>query len=194
MERKEMLKKLQKKLNEKRLTHSVGVEYTAAALAFRYGTDVQKARTAGLLHDCAKCIPTEEKLARAEKFGLPVNKSERANPDLLHGRLGAYYAEKKYEVTDPEILDAITWHTTGRPDMTTLGKIIFVADYIEPNRKMIRDLTEIRQEAFLDLDACVVHILKNTLEYLETCNIVIDEMTQKTYDFYVKETDSREAL
>lgn len=185
MDRDEMIKKLKKKLNEKRFIHSIGVEYTAANLAFRYGADVEKARIAGLLHDCAKCIPTEEKLNKCKKFGLPINSSEKENPDLLHGKLGAYYAKEKYGIDDEEILSAITWHTTGHPDMTLMDKIIFVADYIEPNRKIIRDLPEIRKEAFIDLDRCIIHILKNTLEYLKDKEYVIDETTEETYYFYV---------
>ena len=161
MDRVDMIRKLKPKLNEKRYVHSVGVEYTAATLAFVYGADIQKARIAGLLHDCAKCIPTEEKLKKAKKYGLPINKSEKANPDLLHGKLGAYIAKEKFGIKDPDILSAITYHTTGHPGMSLLDKIIFVADYIEPNRKMIRDLTEIRREAYEDIDKCIIHILFN---------------------------------
>ncbi|SEQ42764.1 putative HD superfamily hydrolase of NAD metabolism [Lachnospiraceae bacterium NE2001] len=186
MERTEIVKKLETKLNPKRFVHTIGVEYTAANLAFVHGADVEKARLAGLLHDCAKYIPTDEKLKRAKKYGIKPSKFEKANPDLIHGKLGAYMAKDKYGVDDPEILSAITYHTTGHPDMSLLDKIIFVADYIEPNRKLIRDLPEIRREAYLDLDKCIVHILKNTLEYLKTTDAAIDELTQETYDFYVK--------
>lgn len=186
MDRSEMLIKLRLKVNEKRFTHSLGVEYTAATLAFVHGEDVKKARIAGLLHDNAKCIPTHEKLKKAYKLGLRVRKREEENPDLLHGKLGAYYAKEKYGVTDPDILSSITYHTTGHPDMCLLDKIIFVADYIEPNRKMVKDLPEIRKEAYEDLDKCIVHILKNTLEYLEAKGGAIDELTQETYDFYTK--------
>ena len=186
MDRTEMIKKLKPKLNEKRFVHTIGVEYTAANLAFVHGCDIRKARIAGLLHDCAKCIPTEEKLRKAKKHNIPINKSEKANPDLLHGKLGAYYAREKYGIKDEDILSAITYHTTGHPGMSLLDKIIFVADYIEPNRKMIRDLTEIRREAYEDLDKCVIHILKNTLIYLNGNEVIIDEMTKKTYDKYKK--------
>ena len=185
MDRVDMIRKLKPKLNEKRYVHSVGVEYTAATLAFVHGADIQKARIAGLLHDCAKCIPTDEKLKKAKKYGLPINKSEKANPDLLHGKLGAYYAKEKFGIKDKDILSAITYHTTGHPDMCLLDKIIFVADYIEPNRKMIRDLTEIRREAYENLDKCILHILENTLEYLIYKDTIIDELTKETYDFYV---------
>jgi len=187
VEREEMLLYIKKKLTPKRYVHSIGVEYTAANMAFIHGEDVQRARIAGLLHDCAKCIPVEEKLKKAIKFGLPVSESEQANPDLLHGKLGAYYAEKKCGVKDEGILSAITYHTTGKPGMNLLEKIIFVADYIEPNRKMIRDLPEIRREAYLDLDRCIRHILHNTLEYLSEKDTVIDSLTQETYDYYLKE-------
>ncbi len=188
MDRDSIIERLQEKLTERRFIHSVGVEYTAACMAYKFDVDAQKARIAGLLHDCAKCIPREEKLRKAEKFGLPVNVSERENPDLLHGKLGAYYARKRYGVEDPEILSAITYHTTGHPNMSKLDQIIFIADFIEPNRKMIPSLPEIRREAFTDLDHCMMHILKNTLDYLHQRNVVIDEMTQKTYDFYREET------
>lgn len=185
MDRTEMVKKLESKLNPKRFEHSIGVEYTAANLAFVHGADVEKARLAGLLHDCAKYIPTDEKLKRAKKYGIKVNKCEKANPDLLHGKIGVFIAKEKYGVDDPEILSAIAYHTTGHPDMTLLEKIIFVADYIEPNRRIIMDLPEIRREAYLDLDKCIIHILKNTLEYLETTDAAIDELTRDTYDYYV---------
>lgn len=187
MNRLEICKRLEKKLTDKRYEHSIGVEYTAACLAMRYGCDVSAARQAGLLHDCAKCIPTQEKLERAKKHGLPINASELENPDLLHGKLGAYYARTKYEVENEEVLSAITWHTTGKPAMSLLDKIIFVADYIEPNRKMIFELPEIRKEAFLDIDQCVLHILKNTLEFLDGKHTVIDETTKQTYEYYMQQ-------
>ena len=192
MNRDEMIKKLKGKLNDKRFVHSVGVEYTAATLAFVHGADVEKARIAGLLHDCAKCLPAEEKLRKAKKHGLPINRSEKLNPDLLHGKLGAYYAKRKYDVKDDEILSAITYHTTGHPDMTLLEKIIFVADYIEPNRKMVKDMEEIRKEAYEDIDKCIIHILKNTLDYLNSKKYVVDEITEQTYYFYVDKMHLKE--
>ncbi len=185
MNREKMISRLKSKINEKRLEHSLGVEYTAACMAMVHGADIQKARIAGLLHDCAKCLPTKEKLDKAKKHGLAISKFEEKNPDMLHGKLGAYYAKARYEVDDDEILDAITYHTTGRPNMTLLDKIIFVADYIEPNRKELKDMDEIRKEAFIDIDACVIHILKNTLDYLNNSTNEMDFMTQLTYNYYV---------
>ena len=185
MNREKMIARLKTKINERRFEHSLGVEYTAACMAMVHGADVEHARIAGLLHDCAKGLPTKEKLEKARKHGLPVSKYEESNPDMLHAKLGAYYARYKYDVVDQEILDAICYHTTGRPNMSLLEKIIFVADYIEPNRKMIKDMEEIRKEAFADLDACVIHILKNTIDYLEHTTQDMDFMTQMTYNYYI---------
>ena len=184
MNRDQIILKLSNKINQKRLEHSIGVEYTAAAMAMAHGEDIEKARLAGILHDCAKGYSTEEKLKIALKHNILINDYERSNPDMLHAKLGAYYAKSKYEVTDTDVLNAICYHTTGRPDMSKLEKIIFIADYIEPNRKPQKEMEEIRQEAFIDLNKCVLHILKNTLEYLRSSSDSIDEMTQKTYDFY----------
>lgn len=185
MTREKMIMRLKTKINDKRLEHSLGVEYTAACMAMVHGVDVEKARLAGLLHDCAKGLTTKEKLEKAKKHGLPVSKYEEKNPDMLHAKLGAFYARYKYDVTDEDILNAICYHTTGRPNMSVLEKIIFVADYIEPNRKTLKEMDEIRKEAFSDLDKCVIHILKNTIDYLESSMDDMDHMTRMTYNYYV---------
>ena len=185
MDLQKIRKQLSKALDNKRFEHTQGVAYTSAALAMRYGEDIKKAELAGLLHDCAKGLPTKEKLEKARKHGLHISKYEEKNPDMLHAKLGAYYARYKYDVTEQKVLDAITYHTTGRPNMSLLEKIIFVADYIEPNRKLIKDMEEIRKEAFEDIDKCVIHILKNTLDYLSETVCDMDYMTQMTYNYYV---------
>ncbi len=186
MNRFEMRERLENKLTKKRFEHSLGVEYVSGCLAMVHGADVDKALTAGLLHDCAKCLSADEKIARCKKHGLTISQVELTNPELLHAKLGAFYAREKYGVDDEEILSAIEFHTTGKPDMTILEKIVFVADYIEPNRKPLPEIDKIRNEAFTDIDASVVHILKNTLSYLdnEKCGDV-DEMSVMTYKYYV---------
>ncbi len=189
MDRTEMREKLEKKLTRKRYEHSLGVEYTAGCMAMVHGADIEKALTAGLLHDCAKCISGEEKIEKCIRHNLPINRVERKNPELLHAKLGAYYAKEKYGVQDREILSAIEFHTTGKPDMNLLEKIIFIADYIEPNRKPLHEIEEIRHEAFTDLDKCIVHILKNTLSYLEHSDADTDQTSIDTYNYYVKNND-----
>ena len=125
----------------------------------RYGADMEDAELAGLLHDCAKQYDNETLLKRAAKYGLQVSDAERRNPSLLHAKVGAYLAEHKYDVEKQEILDAIRFHTTGRPGMSLLEKIVYVADYIEPRRFKAPNLKKIRELAFLDLDRTVYEIM-----------------------------------
>ena len=177
-------RKLRHHLDKERYEHTLGVMYTAAALAMAYGVDMEKALLAGLLHDCAKCISENRKLRLCKKYGLSVNQAEECNPGLLHAKLGAYLAEKKYKVQDSEVLDAICYHTTGRPHMSMMDKIIYLADYIEPNRKMIPGLTEIRHLSFTDIEQAVCQCANSTLKFLEKSRRFIDPMTQQTYEYY----------
>lgn len=182
-----MKRKVQEYLDYVRYEHTMGVMYTAASMAMRYDADLEKALTAGLLHDCAKCIPSEKKIKLCEKNGVYISEAEKRNPGLLHAKLGAFLASTKYDISDQEILDAITYHTTGRPQMTLLDKIVYIADYIEPNRTEAPNLDEIRKLAFVDIDACLYRILEDSLAYLQTKNEVIDPMTEQTYLYYKKE-------
>lgn len=171
----------------KRFEHTLGVEYTAAALAMRYDCDVKSAQIAGLLHDCAKCLTDEKRLSICEKNDIPIQKLERRNPFLLHAKVGAYLAREKYGVKDADILNAIRSHTTGRQGMSLLEKIVFVADYIEPGRKSAPNLAEIRKLAFIDLDKAFLRILEDTLKYLKDCGGEVDPMTEETWRYYFRE-------
>lgn len=183
---KKITKELESNLDSKRFEHTLGVAYTAASMAMAYGMDVKTAQLAGLLHDCAKAYSDEKKLSLCEKYGLTISDVERENPGLLHAKLGSYLAKKKYDVEDQDVLNAIEFHTTGRPDMSCLEQIVFIADYIEPSRKPLPDIDTVRKLAFTDLDKCMYKILKDTLDYLGTGNKAVDPMTQKTFDFYSK--------
>jgi predicted HD superfamily hydrolase involved in NAD metabolism len=177
-------KKLKHKMDDGRYEHTLGVMYTCAALAMRYEYDIQRAQLAGLLHDCAKCIPNGRKLKLCEKHNIPITETERKNPFLLHAKLGAFLAAKKYGIDDREIISAIRNHTTGKPNMSLLDKIVYVADYIEPRRSKAANLTEIRRLAFIDLDKALYRILSDTLEYLDQGTGEIDDMTKKAYEYY----------
>lgn len=181
---KKIRKKMEKSLDAKRFEHTLGVAYTACCLAMCYDTDLNKAMTAGLLHDCAKCISDEKKISICEKHNIPINDVERNNPFLLHAKVGSYVAMKQFNIHDQDIINAILNHTTARPGMSQLEKIIYIADYIEPGRKQAPDLVQIRKLAFQDLDLALMRILEDTLQYLKSINAPIDIMTQKTYDFY----------
>lgn len=184
MKRKKIEKKLRKELDKERYEHTMVVMYTAAALAMAHQSDIEQAMYAGLLHDCAKCVPNNDKLRLCEEYQIPIRDSERRCPFLLHAKLGAYFAEYNYKVNDPIILHAIKVHTTGVPDMNTLDKIIYIADYIEPNRKDAPNLSEIRRLAFEDLDKAMLQILTDTLAYLREKGGELDTMTVQTYNYY----------
>ena len=145
-------KKLSRNLSERRYEHTLGVAYTAACLAMRFGADPLKAEIAGLLHDCAKEFSEKELLKLGEKYGYHFEDYELEAPQVLHAVIGPYIAKDKYGVDDPEILSAIRWHTTGRGDMTLLEKIVFTADYIEPNRFKASNLPEIRRTRGIPVD------------------------------------------
>ena len=186
--------KIKKVLEEKRFQHTLGVAYTASNLAFVYDYDEKKAFVAGLLHDCAKCLSHEKRLLVCKKNHLDITEVEKENPVLLHAKVGAFFAKEKYEISDTDILDAIRYHTTGRQGMGLLEKIIYVADFIEPHRKKLPRLSEIRKVAFEDLDKAVFMILENSLNYLEKSDSQIDPTTKDTYLFYKSIMEERGLL
>lgn len=184
MELHEIRKKLKKELDKERYEHTKGVMYTAGCLAMAYEYPIEKAMLAGLLHDCAKCIPNDEKIRICKENHVLISAAEMDNPCLLHAKAGAVIAEERYEIKDPDILHAIKVHTTGEPDMNTLDKIIYVADYIEPKRDKAPHLEYIRKIAFEDLNSCVAEILYDTLHFLSGRKGSIDPTTEITYQFY----------
>jgi len=187
----EYRKLVKKELDKKRYIHSLGVSYTAAGLAMKYGENINKARIAGLLHDCAKSYSSEELIKSCHKVNIPVSEFEIDNPELLHSKYGSYLANSKYNITDENILNAIYYHTTGRENMSLLEKIIFTADYIEPNRTELEGISSIRQEAFTDIDRAIVSICEKTLSYLNKSNKTIDITTVNTYKYYQNLVNNR---
>lgn len=180
----DLIKTLEQELNYKRFIHTMAVAGTAASLAMCYGADLEKAETAGFLHDCAKCLDLKKMQKLCEKADLEVSAFEAESDALLHSKAGSVLAREKYGCTDPDMLNAIRYHTTGRPGMSLLEKIIFVADYIEPGRFTAKHLPEIRKMAFEDIDEALMMILHDTLLYLNSTGNPVDPMTQKTYDYY----------
>lgn len=178
---KESLKKRQK---NSRYEHTLGVMYTAAAMAMAFHMEPQKALLAGALHDCGKYGTNEEQLMRCQKHQIALTEAEMEIPALVHAKLGVYYAKNRYGITDEEILRAIRYHTTGRPEMSDLEKIVYLADYIEPGRKSIPNLPDIRQLAFQDLNKAVAVVSGQTLSYLESTGGKTDPATLKTWEYY----------
>lgn len=184
---KKIRKHLENNLDETRFEHTLGVAKTAQLLACLYGIDTDKAYIAGLLHDCAKNHSTKTKLKLCEKNNVSVTSFELENPSLLHSKVGAIVAKEDYMIDDEDILNAIRSHTTGRPGMSLLEKIVFIADYIEPGRPDRPGLEQARMLAFTSINASLKAILKDTLAYLSESDKVIDPMTQATFDYYKDE-------
>lgn len=184
----EIQEKVQRVVKKRRYQHILGVRYTAQAMAMRFGEDITKAGYAGVLHDCAKHLSDKEMLLACRKRQIFCSEVEKRQPSLLHAKLGAAFAKEIYGITDEEILSAIRWHTTGKPGMANLEKIIFIADYIEPGRKMLPKMEEIRKVSFQNLDKAMYLILDNTLWYLKNDGIrdksTIDSYSVDAYDYY----------
>lgn len=160
-----ILEKLRSNLSEKRFIHSLGVMDTAGKLAERFGADIKKSKLAGLVHDCAKDIPPREQLKMAENFGILLDDIERREIALIHGPLGAFIAQKHFEIQDEDILKAIKNHTTGNVNMTILDKVIFLADYIEPSRNFL-GVDILRQKAYKDIDDATIYAINSTIYHV----------------------------
>ena len=184
------MKKLSAILSEKRYNHSVGVMNTAIELAKTHNADEEKAAIAGILHDCAKYMKSEELYNYCIDNDIALTEAETKAKQLIHSRLGMTFARDIYGVEDEEILSAILYHTTGRDNMTKLEQIIFVADYIEPNRKYLDGLEYIREVSYKDLNRACALILEKTINYLENdTDNYIDPMSLKAYDYYKQYLD-----
>lgn len=166
-------------LEPARYRHTLGVEETAVRLAKHYGVSEEQARVAALLHDCAKGLSRFTLLKRLETSDIVIDEMERSIEALLHGPVGAVIAREDFGIRDAAILRAIRFHTTGSPDMTLLDKVIFLADYIEPNRAC-PGVEELRRLAFQDLDQAVAHAAGRTIVYEINRNNLIHLRTVET--------------
>ncbi len=189
---KNIKKDLKLTLDKDRYEHTLGVAYTAMCLAMRYEVSLEKAEMAGLLHDCAKCMSDEKKIKKCIEHNISITEIEKEQPYLLHAKVGAYIAMDKYGINDIEIINAILKHTTGSRDMSMLEKIIYVADYIEPNRNKADNLQIIRKMAFQDIDMAVFIIMKDTVQYLKNKNQKIDTHTLRAYEYYKEIIEKRD--
>lgn len=162
-------KKAQEYLTADRIAHTAGCESEAVMLAKRWGEDPEKAAAAGILHDITKKLSYDEQLILCEKYGIILDNAEKNSPKLLHAPTGAALARDRFGVSD-EIYEAIRWHTTGKPDMTLLEKIIYLADYIEPTRDF-SGVEELRALAYEDINKAMARGLAMSLEDIRARNI-----------------------
>ena len=165
----------------KRIPHIRGTEEEAMRLARRWGADENLARRAGILHDCTKYLSLEEQLQICEKYDIVLDDMERESAKLLHSKTGAALARDIYGEEDA-VYWAIYWHTTGRADMTLLEKIIYLADYIEPNRDF-DGVEEMRRLAYEDIDAALERGFEMSVADLTARGVEIHPNTQGALDW-----------
>lgn len=151
--------------------HCIRTMVEAEKLAERYGVNKDKAKVAGLLHDCGKKL---------------INGSD----NLSHSKIGAKLARDVFNVKDEEVLSAIMYHTTGRENMTMLDKIIFIADKIEPKRNY-KGIEELRNTAYINIDKAIIMSLETTIEYVKMRNLELDNDSLITLKFLRRKNESR---
>ena len=144
---KDLKKDLKREMDDSRYEHTLGVMYTSAALAMRYEYDMERAMLAGLMHDCAKCIPNAKKLKLAEKNGLEITELERNNPFMLHAKVGAMLAKVKYDIDDEDIenlliqqiefCNTIIFNKVDTISEEQLNKVKTIVKTLQPNAKTI---------------------------------------------------------
>jgi predicted HD superfamily hydrolase involved in NAD metabolism len=192
-----MEQKLKEYLSGKRLRHSFGVRDTALELAHRFNGCADKAVVAGLLHDAARHLPADQvmKIIREDRginrraipscLDSPLGEEmARSNPAILHAEASSIIARVDFKIDDAEILRSIALHTTGAPEMGTLDKIVFVADYIEPGRSF-DGVEKARELARQDLDGTVRYILKATIRKLLGKERPICALTFDAYNYFM---------
>lgn len=169
--------RLKQTLKPRRFIHTLGVIESAEQMARHFNIDNEKARVAALLHDCAKNYTNEKMLDIARAAKLPLDEITLAEPQLLHGPVGAVVARQIYGIKDEAILSAIAYHTTGRENMQPLEKIIYLADFIEPGRHYpgVESLREACKEDDLD-EACLM-AFSNTINYINAIGRLIHPRT-----------------
>ena len=165
MEYKEIEANVKKILSEYRFTHSVGVAKKAVELAKIYGVQEETAKKVGIAHDIAKEMTDEEMLEYVKNNNIEIDEIETVKPSLLHGKIGADIAAKKYGFTE-DMVNAIKWHTTGRENMSMLEKIIYVADKTEENRKGTRfNLEKSRELSTQNIDETLIFLMNEFITY-----------------------------
>ena len=175
---------IEKNLSEKRRIHTEVVRKTAVMLAEKYGEDVDKAEVAALCHDMYRGINIDLLNDYVNQLGL--DKKYLDNPNLAHGKIAAVMIKKEYGIDDQDIINAVSFHTTGRAGMSELEKIIYLADAIEPGRDY-PSVNQLREAVDRGLDEALIMSLERTIEYVRQQGHFLDEDTLKARDYYLKE-------
>ncbi|WP_296126505.1 bis(5'-nucleosyl)-tetraphosphatase (symmetrical) YqeK [uncultured Anaerococcus sp.] len=180
--------KILEDIGEKRYNHSLRVAKTASNLAKIYGLDEEKAYLAGVLHDCAKY--NEKKYI--DKLYIDISNypvSSETDP-VLHSFLGAELAKKVYNINDEDLLSAISFHTTGKANMSKLEKIIFIADAIEPARDF-KGIEDIRKESVVNLDETMLMLLDSSIKFLISKKSTINPLSIEARNYLIEEKNGK---
>jgi predicted HD superfamily hydrolase involved in NAD metabolism len=177
------------KIRGERLAHTYRVLDSARELAERFGAPREQAEVAALMHDYAKAMPAAELLAEGRRRNLIVDPSEELQPQLLHGPVAAALLGEQGLVTDEATLEAIRWHTTGRTGMSTLEKVIWLADYIEPGRKF-PGVDAIRDLARRDLDGALLKAIDSTICFVVSRGWLLHVYTVYARNWIVRQRQS----
>ena len=155
-------------LKPNRVAHVLGCRESAVELAKHWGANETDAARAALLHDITKALDGPLQLTLCSEYGILLNKFSQENPKTLHALTGSLVADQVFGENDA-VVQAIRYHTTGKADMDLLDKIIYIADYIEPNRDF-PGVGRLRQAAFRNLDQALLLGLEMTMEQLRLQN------------------------
>lgn len=183
---------VEQQLTPHRWQHTLGVATTAVQLAERYGCNPAKVKLAALCHDCARELPKAAALKHLLEFGILADEMEASYPVLLHGPIAAELVRRRFGIDDPAVLDSIRYHTTGRPRMCRLERILYVADTIEPGRRFT-GVDELRRLAMTDLDKAVLACMDAAIRYLLNRGAVIHPRSLSARNWLLHELDWTEA-
>lgn len=171
-----------KRLGSKRYQHTLNVEEMAVRLAGRYGADPHKAALAALLHDTAKEMPTARQLELLRQYPDLAGDTENRPTPVWHGVCAAILAQTQWGVTDPEILSAVACHTTGKPGMSLLDKILYLADMTSAERDW-PGVEELRALQMQDLDAALCQALKQSIDFVQEKGGTLDPESVAAYEY-----------
>ena len=176
-------------LKPSRIAHVRGCEEEAARLAARWDADETDARMAAIVHDCTKKEPLERQLELCRKYGLVPDAEEEKSAALLHSKTGAAVAKNVFGLPD-RVCEAVKWHTTGKPDMSLLEKIIYLADFIEPTRSF-DGLDRVRLLAYEDIDRAIAEAMRLSLENMGERGIEPHKNTVEALAFLTEKIKDR---
>ena len=176
---------LRSKLDDYRYVHSLGVAKSARELAKIYGADEEKAYFAGLLHDVMKNASPDEQLQIISKADIILSPCEMRNQKLWHAIAGAAFLKAELGVIDEEIIGAVRWHTTGKAGMSTLEKVVYLADFISEDRTY-PDVDEVRRLAAIGLEQAIVYTQKYCITKLLKENMIIDPSSVECYNDLIR--------